>query len=397
MGDRVNKEIAQEFDEIKLIISSGDMRSSKPYENVGDTLICYPSYQAKDLRVIHFIIDDKKIVDRKFERVGLGKEVEEDEEVKNIVPVCFGERECFLKDKGKASCQCPGTLKASCRYNDLSVIKVRVITDTKCEACSTKYTEEFLKKYMPQITFDVFDYCQDRGERLLEKYGVETLPVFIFDRDIEEEKSFDMGFVRYLDKKDDSYLLKRDVSGVFMFLKREVMPGRLDVFVNVYDFDAADMLKNLDELEKEAGISVKFHFVPSRDEKREGNSEKTREAEEIERMNAVRTKYPDKFRAYLSRRISNISGTWWIDLFEELGIDYKEIKKEIQREDFASSMEEDGRLCQELGVTGGTAILVGNRFLFKVFRLDKKELLSFLDYVSAFKKNSMGDLADNSD
>jgi hypothetical protein len=381
MGALTNKEIANSFKDIKIIISAGYLPSSTPYEVENDTLLLRPSYQAKDVRMVNLEIKDKKITDWNFESRNLALDIEEDEEIKKIIPRCFSNKDCEQGKASKAVCINPGNLDSFCEESQILSLDTILITDKECPFCHTQPTEDFLRRQFPQITFTLLDYKEEEASTLLDKYDIDTLPVFILPQDIEKEAGFD-SIANFVQKRKDVYFLRKEVSGIFLFLKRELLPQRIDIFITPGDPHLYNILNILKEVCSEKNIELNVHFFLF---KRDGNfiSKGGRfQLEEIERLIAIKKLYPEKFWDYLILRAKDIQSTWWPDILESLGIDYKKVKNFINHPDFRAMLEGEAAFAQDLRIKDSIAILLNNKLLFRIVELNKEELIRLLKYAS---------------
>lgn len=377
LDDITNREITKFFSEIKVIISSGYATSTSPYEIENNTLILRSSYQAKELRMIHLEIEEGKLVRWGFERKKLSLNIPESQEIKKIIPVCFTDNDCEFQNKELGRCMNLGTSEAYCQKKEK--ISSILITDPRWKFCLSQPTQKFLKQLFGGIRFDVMDYRENEAKALLEKYDADILPVFILPPQIEKEKKFSY-LAKFLDKRENSYLLKKELSGICFFLNRETKPKTVDVFFSLYDANLYNILGALYQLCKAKGVSLNIHFLFLKKNNNYTTPKGRVELEEIQRLLIIKKLYPDKFWGYLMLRIKDIQSTWWPSILENLGIDYKKVKSKVETTDFASWYEADYALAKELGIKDGVTLLVGNRMIFRILRVNKEELKEVLSY-----------------
>jgi predicted DCC family thiol-disulfide oxidoreductase YuxK len=374
MGGYANKEIAKSFSDIKVIISARLPPGGAPHEVENEAILVNTSYQAKEVRILNLDIKDRKITHWNFEARRLALDVQEDEEVKEIIPVCFSDKDCR---EGK--CVNPGELTSFCEKSEVSSLEVILITDRECPFCHTGPTQEFLKRRFPQINFTLLDYKEKEGLKLVDKYNIETLPAFILPQDIQAQKNFN-AITNFVQKRGDVYFLIQDVSGIFLFLKREVQSQRIDIFITPGDSNLYNILNTLRKVCNERKIDLRVHFFLFKEGGKFISKRGKPELQEIERLVAIRKLYPEKFWDYLLLRAKDMESSWWPDILEDLEIDYKEVKNFIEHPDFASMLEQEATFAQDLRIKDTIAILINNRMLFRIVDLNKEELTRLLNY-----------------
>lgn len=379
LDDIINKKIAQAFPQIKTIISSGYPTSTSPYEIENNTLLLRTSYQAKELRMLHLEIDKGKLLGWGMERKKLSLNIPEAEEIKKIIPACFTDNDCHPSDRDTGRCVNPATLRAPCEKKEVSCL---LITYPELKFCLSQPTQKFLKQFVGNIKFKIIDYQEKQAQILLKKYNIETLPSFILPSPIEKEKKF-LSLTKFLDKRGDSYLLKKELAGICFFLNREARPKKVDVFFSLYDPNLYNILKTLHRLCQEEGLNLNLHFLFFKKEGRYTPMKGKEELEEIQRLLVIKKLYPHKFWEYLISRIKDIQSTWWSSILENLGMDYRKIEDSVKNTDFTSFYERDYALAEKLGINRGVTMLVGNKIIFRILQGDKEELKKLLSYINS--------------
>ena len=93
------------------------------------------------------------------------------------------------------------------------IVKVQVISDEACEACKPDEIVLALHRMLPTILTEKVDYSSKEGDALIKKFGIKTLPAFVFSQDIEKTDFFKQS-AQVLDKKDDLYALNNAKAGI---------------------------------------------------------------------------------------------------------------------------------------------------------------------------------------
>jgi len=382
MGDNLNKKIAEEFPEIGVIISSGNMHSMIPYEKIGSTVLCRPAYQGKELRVLHLTLEDSGLTGVSLDQVQLSKDIEEDQKIKDYLPVCFCDADCFSSESGPRVCKNKGNENAVCQTGPAADVRAVVITDTACPSCAIEYTEDFLKSRIPGLDIDVFDFRDKPAQQYISDHDLKTVPSFLL-LSLSSGKTDFSRFADFAVQKGDLAVIKSEYSGVCMFLNRELREKRVDIFADLADPSFPGLALSLAQIANKKDIGFNLYFYSGISGPDPVPAQSFNPDEESDRFRAVQSMYPDKFWAYLSRRSSDLSNTWWISLFEEMGFDYKKIRLSLLSPQFIKEKESADALRRELNINQGSALLVGNKYLFRIMKLDEAELRKLLDYVGS--------------
>jgi hypothetical protein len=371
LGDEKTISLIEKFPLIKIAIVSGSLFNTSPYEKVKDAILFRPSYRGKDLRIIELEIENKKILNWEFKKERLSLDIEEDLEIKNLIPSCFRDEDCPKKEGLVARCQNPAQIESLCAYYEAKRIECILITDKKCPYCVVELPKKFLKDNFLGINFKILDYRNSLANKLIKKYQITTLPAFILPLGLKEEKNFEKNS-HFFEKKKDRFFLKKELSGLFLYLEREEISNRLDYFLNLYDRKSYSILKHLIDFSKKNKVELHIHFVPPSD------LNFNYFEEEIRIALAVKKVSPHKFFDYLLSRIKNINSIFWIKDVKKIGIEPKKIE-ELLKEDkkIEELMKEDNKLTRELKIREGNVILVKNNRIFKVFQIKEEDLKKF--------------------
>ncbi|MDD4182611.1 MAG: hypothetical protein PHT53_02165 [Candidatus Omnitrophica bacterium] len=371
LGDKTNIEIANKFADINLILSSGNILSPKDYEKINDTILIRPSYMAKDVRIANIETKNNKISKFDFKKEKLALSVKENTEVKKIIPACFKDNDCQKREGLAASCQNQGSNAAACLYVEPNRIEALLITDTSCSFCVTDVTQNLLKEIFLGINFKVIDYKEPQAKELIKKYNITTLPAFILPQEIKKEKEFPK-LTKFTDEKDGKFLLKPQLSGLFMLLNRKETSSRIDYFVNLYEPSMLSVLNDLASFCKKENIKLDVHFFLTE------TSTYGYPKEEIRMALAVKKAAPDKFLEYIAKRLTDIKNTSWADSLEALHIDYNKIKETAKSKNLDKMIDDNDKLISELNINYGNAILVNNNKIFAIIDKVKPEDLKKL-------------------
>lgn len=367
LGDKINGSIAAKFADINLIVSSGNLLNSKEYEKINDTILLKPSYLAKEVRIANIEIKNNKIANFGLKKEKLALSLKENPEVKKIIPSCFKDGDCQKREGLSAICQNQGNDAATCLYFEPNRIEALLITDTACSFCSTELTQNLLKELFLGINFKIIDYKDPQAKELIKKYNITTLPAFILPPEVKKEKDFSK-ISKFIDEKDGNFLLKPQLSGLFMLLNRREVPNRIDYFINLYEPATLALFNDLVSFCKKENLRLDVHFFTS-----ETNTYGYPK-EEIRMALAVKKAQPDKFFAYVAKRLTDIRNNPWTDSLEALSIDYNKIKDVAKSKNVDKMVEDNDKLISELNINYGNAILVNNNQIFAIFNVKPEDL-----------------------
>jgi len=93
------------------------------------------------------------------------------------------------------------------------IVKVQVVSDETCEACKPDEIVLALHRMIPTVLTEKLDYTSKEGNDLIGKFGIKTLPAFIFSQDIEKTDFFKQS-QQVFDKKDGAYFLNTAKAGI---------------------------------------------------------------------------------------------------------------------------------------------------------------------------------------
>ena len=372
LGEQENSNIAKKFTDIKLILASGNiMNYSSIEEKIGDTIIVKPSYLAKDVRVIDLDVKLNKILSYNIKRIPLSLTVNENQQTLKTIPACFKGSDCGNKKGLVSTCQNPGELSAVCAYFEPQKFEAILITDVNCKFCSTQFSENMLKDLFAGINFKVIDYKNNEAIELIKKYSITSLPAFILPEEVKKNAGIS-NVSDFFDEKNGKIFPKRELSGMFLFLERKEIPGRLDFFLNPYKQEALGTLKDLIQFSLKNKVSLNVYFIFEKTADTVGYPQ-----EEVEIAYAVKKVFPGRFMDYLLVRLGDIKTKSWVESLEACGLDYKKVKAVANSKEVANLISENEKMLKSVNITSGNVILVNNNRIFKVFQVKPADLEEF--------------------
>ncbi len=271
-------------------------------------------------------------------------------------------------DETASSCE---ECKATYVPGETKDIDALIITDKSCSFCATQMPRELLKSKFPGIKFEAIDYKERQAKKLIAQYNIQTLPYFLIDPLIKEEESFDKFRFLFEEGKTKKVLLRKELAGICLYLKRKEVGNKIDLFLDFYEKGASEVLDALISFSRENKINLDLHFIISQ------NKKVGYPNEEVWVALAIRELYPNEFNNYIYRRIKDIENTSWVDTAEKEGLSYKKIRDLMTSAAMDKLISKNKQLAEDLMVGDGNVILVKNNRIFKVFNIDKEELKSF--------------------
>ncbi len=97
-------------------------------------------------------------------------------------------------------------------YGD-PAIGVKVISDEACEKCDPSEALVWLRRVLPTIGAQKVAFDSEEGKALIAKFGISTLPAFIFDKEVAKTDFFSQAQVLF-ESKEDQFVLKTQELGL---------------------------------------------------------------------------------------------------------------------------------------------------------------------------------------
>jgi protein-disulfide isomerase len=127
------------------------------------------------------------------------------------------------------------------------IVGITVVNDKNCENCDSTQIESALERVFGDVKFTQVDATSEEGKQLVEQYGIEVVPSFIIDNNVEKNDVWSQPNLQAaFEKKGDSYKLLDQATGATYYLDEE---KRAEYEAEV----AAAKQKALESLEMEEG------------------------------------------------------------------------------------------------------------------------------------------------
>ena len=354
LGEADDLELIKAIDGIDVLVIGNGRSKQEPFSKIGSTLLLRPSWQARRLGKALLKIKDRAVVDYKVEEIRLSDAIPDDAAVAALGPQCFMDSNC-KKGVRKGTCQNPGTGRAKCVFPQEIKVQLAVVAPKNCPTCRIDDALQSFKKQFPGLQVSTVLYPGGAASKMIEEFGLKTLPSYIFDQALSKDPG-------YADMKDrfelikGSYLLKPQFGGVALFLGRPLIEKKIDVFLSLYDPAITTLLFALEEFNPDV------HFLAAHSNGQIVTAKGLPELEEIKRCVCVKKYYPAFFWNYLNCRVRNIESSWWQDCLGEL--DPGVIKTCAQGAEGIALLEQNIAMNEELEIISSPTYVVNNQNIF---------------------------------
>ncbi len=352
---------------IDVIISAfPSEKEGASYEKMGNILLLRSSWQGRKLGKATIILKDNKIAGYKVEELRLSDKIQDDPQVLSFIPQCFQDTNC-RKDGLAGACFNPGKLNSQCSFEEANKINLLILTPKKCKTCDTQRVINLLKGDFPKLVVSYEYYPGKKAGDLIKKFSLSSLPAYLLGKEVEKEKKFE-GLKGNLKAKADFYLLKPEFSGITYFINRPKIDKRLDLFISLFDKDAAALLNITRE------FNPQLHFLAVEKDGGFDAAGGGQEVEEYLRAVCIQKHYPEKFWNYIGCRAQNPGSSWWDDCAGP-GMDLNEIKMCARGSEGALLLKKNIELNKEIKAMFGPVYLIDNQEIFATKAAPSKEEL----------------------
>ncbi|PIQ90102.1 MAG: hypothetical protein COV71_06045 [Candidatus Omnitrophica bacterium CG11_big_fil_rev_8_21_14_0_20_41_12] len=365
LGEQKDLKLISEVNGIDVLFTGQNPLKEDSLTKVDNTFLLRPFWQGRKLGKLTLEVKDGKLIDCKIEELPLSDEIPDDAVISAILPRCYTDSNC-RKDGSVGSCQNPGTLKSRCSFKALNKVDLLIITAKDCAVCDEQPVIDSLKKKFPGLAIKYLYYPDQKAKSRIAKLSLPGLPAYIFGKEIEKEEKFSAMKNDFL-QVADAYVLKPQIGGLAYFPERKIKPGNLDLFLSLFDKDAAQLLAVTEE------FKPGLHFLAQ--ETNDGFSAKggKLEVEEYLRAACIQKYYPQEFWSYLTCRARNINSSYWEDCLG--GVDQDKLKSCARGQEGINLLRENISLSNELKIMFGPAYLLDNREIFSSRGVPQKEEL----------------------
>jgi hypothetical protein len=144
-------------------------------------------------------------------------------------PVCLSDSDC--QEQGAVGiCLNPGEQNASCEFKRDTRTALLIINDKDCQLCDPQTTENILTELFPNAALQEIDYKTTQGQKLIQDYGLNALPAYIFDSNVSTTMNFE-SFSTALKEVEGSYVLTNTAAASVFYFTRPESKNKLDYYV----------------------------------------------------------------------------------------------------------------------------------------------------------------------
>ena len=374
LGEQKDRELLQKINDVDIVISGRPENSEESYVRVGLKLLGRASFQGRRLGKIDLELEEGKIKGIEASDIRLSDDVPDAPEIKKIVPECFSDKDCRKKGFiGK--CDNAAKASASCSFVKPEGLSLLIVQPKDVKAPGQEKFIDYLKGHLPGIEVKFIDSGSKAGKSWMEKTQAKLLPIYLLAKEADKGDGFSK-IKEFAELKEGYYYISPRLSGGLIFIGRQRIPGKLDVFLGARGKELEGALASLKELQaKHKDLKVELHYLAF--EKKDGFSAPggLPELEEDVRQLCLKKHNPDKFWDYALCRSRSQESTWWDICAEGLGIEPKVIKGCSLSEEGFSLLSENISLNKELEISSGPAYLSENNRIFATKGAPKVEEL----------------------
>jgi hypothetical protein len=327
----------------------------------GEIILVKPSYGGGEVRMLNLEFDKGKIADYKLERYRLKGQMKADTQIEQVIPECFSGGDCVPEPGFKAGCIQMRSGRRECVYRKLTKIKAKIITALDCPFCVTFATQRYLKKVFPSLEFEVIDYREKKAQKLIKNLSIKKLPAFIMPTRIKNNDNFNE-IRASLIKRNNFYLAKEDISGIFLFLNRKLKPNTIDMFFRPQDKNVGKITKMLYSQCQKKSLNCQLHLIlPSTAGFKDYSASQAREAKILL---ATKHLYPEKIWDFV---VDKYAQGLLIEAFDRNNLSYKKVAEFVDSAAMADLINENNNLAKEFNIgKKGIVIVINNRWIFQI-------------------------------
>jgi len=264
-------------------------------------------------------------------------------------------------------------------------IQVDVLTtdDEDCFACDADDVLVWMKKFIPTIVVNKVSENSPEGERLIERYGLKTVPSFVFEKEIREASFFQEEEVQEIfTEKNDGLVLNSSVLGIPTGKYIEV-PGELEGDIVIGKKDAKIKLVTFIDFQCPY---CKIFYEVAKEARNEFSSEELAlvykhfpldlHGQAISAALAGQCAYEQgRFEEMADLLFAN-QPTWGVSedfkIFDQyalrIGLNKKEFDECVNSEESQGLVQASIDQGDQFGIAGTPASFIGNEFLNGIFQ-----------------------------
>ena len=303
LGESEDLKLLEGISGVDILIVGNAPLPGSTFSKAGKTILLRTAWQGRSIGKASFVWENNKIGRFTAEELRVSPQVNDDAGILSILPHCFADYSC-KKEGFTGFCENPGTLNSRCTFKKAKQVSLTIVTARDCITCNFDTVIKPLKLRFPGLDVKFLYYPDKKAQEAVQEFSLMGLPAYIIGKKVSEEEGF-ADIKNSLDERGNSYLLKAQVSGIERFLNRDLIKGKFDVFLSLYDKDTAGLLEVLKDFKPD------IHFLARRAQGGFDAARGDMEAEEDLRSVCVQKYYPQYFWDYLICRAKKINSSWW--------------------------------------------------------------------------------------
>ncbi|HBI17415.1 MAG TPA: hypothetical protein DDY52_04720 [Candidatus Moranbacteria bacterium] len=272
------------------------------------------------------------------------------------------------------------------------MIDVTVINDDNCEECNVDEIMLSLRKVMPTMLSNKVDYSSEEGKKMIEEFGIKSLPAFVFGKEVEDTELFGQAQAIFVEK-NGKYFMDSAKAGlpVGKYLQTPVIGenaikfGPDDAKVKLVEYSDFQcpycqlFQKTVSEVVKEYGDKVQFVFKNLPLESIHPRAKAAAMAAECANEQGKFMEYGDKL--FANQKIwgdpKQTDNRMFTSYATQLRMDVSKFNQCLTDEKYKDKIENDLKEATEFGISGTPAIFVNDKF--KNGAVSAEELKALLD------------------
>jgi protein-disulfide isomerase len=273
---------------------------------------------------------------------------------------------------------------------DEPVVKLKVLSDEKCEECDPGEVLVWLRRVMPTVSAEKVEFDSTEGKKMIEDFKVKTLPAFVFSEELKKTELYAQAEEAFV-AEGANYFLNSQALGIpagkYLELpgieEGDAVFGKKDSQVRIIvfsDFQCPysnlffETLKNkIKDYQDKAAFVFKEFPLTSIHPKAEEASLAAKCALEQEKYLEYTGELFSKQSEWGEAKDNSIFKKY----AQKLGLDTQKFNACLDEKKYQAKIEADKKLAEEFGVTGTPTIFVGGQS--KSGALTEDQLKEILD------------------
>ena len=272
------------------------------------------------------------------------------------LPQCIDDNDCIPESNDYiAYCE-----NGKCISELAPLVKLTIILPDTTFGNVSRAMIKIFQSLFPKLSIQYVEYDSKKGKKLVKLFGVEKLPAYIFDSDIQNDRNYSRIKENLLPLRTPNklwYMVKPEMVEISYYLNRPEKEYEIAIFVMSDCPFSVALEESLLAIGNTDNITL--HYIVQKDSVT-GEFKSLHGEEELDenRTQIVIQKYfPDKFWEYLScANESDFSDT----CITYVGINTDSLQKLVELYS-DSLLSEDAELCENLGIFGSPTVLWQNR------------------------------------